>query len=151
MPADLAIDHLTPILADFAKAYPLIVFEFYLTPRRTDLQTEPFELALRIGPPPTAPSMLVTRQIALLQRYLYAAPSYLKDASPINNPNDLINHVLCIAHGMLKQGRCVKNALSRRRDRRGDDAHSFAMSSVELSRSLATHGVGIAVLDTALV
>jgi len=52
MPADLATDHLAPIIADFAKMYPLIAFEFDLSPRQVDLQTEPFDLAIRIGPPP---------------------------------------------------------------------------------------------------
>ena len=39
MPADLATDHLAPIIADFAKTYPLIAFEFDLSPRHVDLQT----------------------------------------------------------------------------------------------------------------
>ena len=30
MPADLATDHLAPIIADFAKTYPLVAFEFDL-------------------------------------------------------------------------------------------------------------------------
>ena len=150
MPADLATGYLAPILADFATTYPLIAFEFDLTPRRIDLQADPFDLALRIGPPPTAPSMLVARQIALLPRYLYAAPSYLKKAPPLTVPDDLRHHVMCIAQGTLRQGDVVRTLY------RGDESVEvttptrFAMNSVGLTRSLAAHGVGIAAMDTEL-
>jgi DNA-binding transcriptional LysR family regulator len=151
MPVDLATGHLAPILADFAAAYPQISFEFDLTPRRIDLQSEPFDLALRIGPPPSAPSMLVARPIALLPRYLYAAPGYVKRAPPLAKPEDLRHHVLCVAQGALKQGEVWRTLY------RGDEAVKvmtptrFAMNSVGLSRSLAVQGVGIAALDAELV
>jgi DNA-binding transcriptional LysR family regulator len=150
MPADLATGHLAPILADFAKAYPLIAFEFDLTPRRIDLQAEPFDLAIRIGPPPTAPSMLVARQIALLPRYLYASPGYLKNAPPLSHPDDLRHHVLCVTQGTPRQGDVSRTFY------RGDEkvevvtATRFAMNSVGLTRELATQGVGIAALDPEL-
>ncbi|WP_394781866.1 LysR family transcriptional regulator [Undibacterium sp.] len=149
MPVDLATGYLAPVLAAFAKAYPLIAFDFDLTPRRVDLQTEPFDLAIRIGPAPTAPSMLVARQIAVLPRYLYAAPSYLKNAPPLTHPDHLVNHVLCIGQG-------GRQADGKKTLYRGDESVEvtvntrFAMNSVGLSRSLAKLGVGIAVLDTEL-
>lgn len=150
MPADLATGHLGPILADFARTYPLIAFEFDLTPRRVDLLSEPFDLAIRIGPSPTAPSMLVARQIAVLHRYLYAAPGYIKNAPRLTHPNDLSDHVLCIPQGAARQGDVSRTFY------RGDETVDvviptrFAMNSVGLSRVLATQGVGIAVLDTEL-
>lgn len=150
MPTDLTIDYLAPILADFSRAYPLISFEFDLTPRRIDLQSEPFDLAIRIGPPPMAPSTLVARRIAVLERYLYAAPAYLKKAPPLKHASDLSQHVLCIAQGAMRPG-----AVSRFFDRDGkmaevETATRFAMNSVGLSRALAKQGVGIAALDTEL-
>ena len=150
MPVDLATGSLAPVLADFARAYPLIAFEFDLSPRRIDLQAEPFDLAIRIGPPPTAPSMLVARQIALLPRYLYASPGYLKTARPLKHPRDLSEHVLCVAQGAARQGEVTRTF------HRGDEtvdvpiATRFAMNSVGLSRSLAREGIGIAVLDSEL-
>lgn len=150
MPVDLATGSLAPVLADFARAYPLIAFEFDLSPRRIDLQAEPFDLAIRIGPPPTAPSMLVARQIALLPRYLYASPGYLKTARPLKHPKDLSEHVLCVAQGAARQGEVTRTF------HRGDEtvdvpiATRFAMNSVGLSRSLAREGIGIAVLDSEL-
>jgi DNA-binding transcriptional LysR family regulator len=150
MPVDLATDYLAPILADFARAYPLIAFEFDLTPRRVDLQSEPFDLAIRIGPPPTAPSTLVARQIVLLQRYLYAAPAYLKKAPPLKHACDLSRHVLCIGQGPMKPG-AVFRFFGRNNEVvevPGDTR--FVMNSVGLSRALAKQGVGIAALDTEL-
>lgn len=150
MPVDFATGYLAPLLKDFANAYPLIAFEFDLTPRRVDLQTEPFDLAIRVGPPPTAPSTLVARQIALLPRYLYGAPDYLKRTPPVKHPGDLVDHVLCVGQGATKQHDVSWTF------HRGDEHvdvkidSRFVMNSVGLSRSLATLGVGIAVLDTEL-
>lgn len=147
MPVDLAIGYLAPILSDFAKAYPQIDFEFDVAPRRVDLQTEPFDLAIRMGPPPTTPSMLVARQIAVVPRYLYASPNYLKHAPPLLHPDDLAHHVLCFGQAATKQ-QDVRTSLYR-----GDEQVDvvvdvrFVMNSVGLSRALAKQGVGIAVLD----
>ncbi|MFK2874032.1 LysR family transcriptional regulator [Dyella lipolytica] len=150
MPVDFATGYLAPILRDFAITYPLIGFEFDLTPRRVDLQTEPFDLAIRIGPPPTAPSTLVARQIALIPRYLYAAPSYIKQAPPLEHPNDLVRHVLCVGQGASKQRGALRTF--HRGDERVDVTveSRFVMNSVGLSRSLAVTGVGIAALDSEL-
>jgi DNA-binding transcriptional LysR family regulator len=150
MPVDFAIGYLAPILRDFAKTYPLIDFEFDLTARRVDLQSEPYDLAIRIGPPPTAPSTLVARQIALLPRYLYAAPGYLQQAPPLNHPDDLAHHVVCIGQAATKPQGVLRTLY------RGDEqvdvmiVSRFAMNSVGLSRTLALLGVGIAALDTEL-
>ena len=150
MPADLATGYLGPIIADFAKAYPLIAFEFDLSPRPIDLQAEPFDLAIRIGPPPTAPSTLVARPIAVLPRYLYASPAYLRSAAPLTHPNDLDRHVVCIVDGAARQERAERTFY------RGGESVGvmigtrFAMNSVALSRTLAIQGVGLAVLNNVL-
>ncbi|WP_266156296.1 LysR family transcriptional regulator [Dyella silvatica] len=150
MPVDFATGYLAPILRDFAQAYPLIDFEFDLTARRVDLQSEPYDLAIRIGPPPSAPSTLVARQVALLPRYLYAAPSYLKQAPPLKHPTDLAHHVVCIGQAATRPQGVLRTFY------RGDEqvdvmiASRYAMNSVGLSRSLALLGVGIAGLDTEL-
>lgn len=150
MPVDLATGRLAAILAEFALAYPLIAFEFDLTPRRIDLLTEGYDLAIRIGPPPAAPSMLVARRIAALPRYLYAAPAYLKHAPALAQPQDLGAHVLCIAQGANRQREVTHTFY------RGDETVQvpmtmrYVMNSVGLSRSLAAEGVGIAAMDDAL-
>ncbi|SOE94244.1 transcriptional regulator, LysR family [Burkholderia sp. D7] len=150
MPVDLATGHLAPILSDFAKAYPLISFEFDVTPRRVDLQSDPFDLAIRIGPPPPTPSTLVARQIALLPRYLYASPDYLKAAAPLTHPDELTKHVLCIGQAMTSQEEAWRTFYRGEEEVNVMIASRFRMNSVGLSRELAVSGVGIAVLDTDL-
>jgi len=150
MPADLATGYLAPIIADFAKAYPLIAFEFDLSPRPIDLHAEPFDLAIRIGPPPTTPSTLIARPIALLPRYLYASPAYLRSAAPLTHPKDLDQHVVCVVEGAGRLGRAEGTFY------RGGESVSvtigtrFAMNSVALSRALAIQSVGLAVLNHVL-
>jgi DNA-binding transcriptional LysR family regulator len=149
MPAELAAAHLAPIIADFAKTYPLIAFEFDLSPRPVDLQTEHFDLAIRIGPPPTAPLTLVARPIAVLPRYLYASPEYLRSAAPLTHPNDLDRHAVCIVEG-ARPGQVARTFY------RGGETVDvmigtrFAMNSIALSRALAMQGAGLAVLDNVL-
>lgn len=149
MPVDLATNYLGPIITDFSKKYPLINFEFDLTPRTIDLQSDPFDLAIRIGPPPAAPSTLVAREIAVLPRYLFAAPSYLKNAGPLTHPDDLARHVVCVAQGAKSIG--VLKGI-----RRGDDVVDaqfqprFVMNSIGLCRTLGRLGVGVAVLDAGI-
>ncbi len=149
MPADLAIGHLGPILRDFAKTYPLIDFDLDLTPRRIDLQTEAFDLAIRIGPAPTAPSTLIARPIVALPRYLYASPDYLKNAPPLKRVTDLAHHVFCTVPSSSQQGD-VKILY------RGDESAEikvltrFAVNSVGMARVLAALGMGIAVMHTEL-
>ncbi|MCC8402488.1 LysR family transcriptional regulator [Paraburkholderia sp. MMS20-SJTN17] len=150
MPADLATGYFAPIIADFAKTYPLIAFEFDLSPHPVNLLAEPFDLAIRVGPPPSAPSTLVARPIAMLPRYLYASPEYLKHAAPLTHPNDLDRHVVCIVEGPARLGRVARTF------HRGDESVDvmigtrFAMNSVALSRALALRAVGLAVLDNVL-
>jgi DNA-binding transcriptional LysR family regulator len=152
MPADLATGYLAPLIADFAKAYPLIAFEFDLSPRPVDLQAEPFDLAIRIGPPPTVPSTLVARPVVVLPRYLYASPEYLslRNAATLTHPRDLDKHVVCIVEGAARLGQVARTFY------RGDESVDvmigtrFAMNSVALSRALALQSVGLAVLDNVL-
>ena len=115
-----------------------------------DLQTEPFDLAIRIGPPPVAPLTLVARPIAALPRYLYASPEYLNSAAPLTHPSDLARHVVCIVEGAMRSREVARTFY------RGDESVDvmigtrFAMNSVALNRGLAIQGVGLAVLDDVL-
>jgi len=90
LPVDLAVTFLAPQIAEFSRRYPGISFEFDLTPRRVDLVTEPIDVAIRIGEQPD--SNLIARQIAVLQRYLYASPRYLELYGEPSRPADLSGH-----------------------------------------------------------
>ena len=100
--------------------------------------------------PPDALLQLVARQIAVLPRYLYASPEYLKSAAPLTHPSDLARHVVCIVEGATRLGEVARTFY------RGDESVDvmvgarFAMNSVALSRALALQGVGLAVLTNVL-
>lgn len=76
LPVDFANTYLAPLITEFARRYPGISFEFDLTPRRVDLVSEPFDLAIRMGEP--EPSHMIARPLAYLSPYLYASPRYLE-------------------------------------------------------------------------
>jgi DNA-binding transcriptional LysR family regulator len=83
----LPIFFLAPLLAEFARRYPGISFEFDLTPHRVDLVTEPVDVAIRMGEPPS--SSLIARQLAGSPRYLYASPRYIELSGEPGKPADL--------------------------------------------------------------
>jgi DNA-binding transcriptional LysR family regulator len=145
-----AVGYLAPILSEFANAYPLIKFDFDLSARRVDLQADPFDVAIRLGPAPTAPSTLVARQIASIPRYLYASPAYLEQAPRLQHANDLVHHVLIVG----PTGRCETEVW--RSFRRGEETvdvmggSRFVMNSADLSRAAAANGIGITDLDSSL-
>jgi DNA-binding transcriptional LysR family regulator len=90
LPVDFANTYLAPLITEFSQRYPGINFDFDLTPRRVDLVTEPFDLAIRIGI--LQDSNLIARQITKLPRYLYASPRYLARFGVLHHPEDLLQH-----------------------------------------------------------
>lgn len=90
LPVDFATNYLSPTIQEFARRYPGISFEFDLTPRRVDLVTEPFDVAIRMGEQPD--STLIARKIGELRHYLYASPDYLAVSGKPERPTDLTAH-----------------------------------------------------------
>ena len=150
MTSSFGVGYLAPVLAEFAAAYPQIRFDFDISSRMVDLQSEPFDVAIRMGPPPTAPSTLVVRRIALMPRYLYASPVYLRKAPPLRHADDLVHHTLS---GGVMSGRMPPLW---RRLRRGDEVvevHAearYGTNSAALSLSMAANGLCISALDPQL-
>ena len=85
------------MIAEFARRYPGISFEFDLTPRRVDLVAEPVDVAIRMGELPN--SHLIARQLARLPRYLYASPRYLQLSGEPSQPADLTQHECLLLRG----------------------------------------------------
>ncbi len=144
LPVDFASIYLAPLIAEFARSYPGISFEFDLTPRRVDLVAEPFDVAIRMGE--QADSGLIARQLARLPRYLYASPQYLERAGQPNEPGDLAQHeCLCQPRATtwtLNDGtKEVAVAVGGR----------FTLNSIGMIRRLATLDLGIAMLSEEIV
>lgn len=67
LPVDFSVTYLAPLIAEFANRYPGLTFDFDLTPRRSDLVSEPFDVAIRIGEPEN--SQLIARHLASLSSF----------------------------------------------------------------------------------
>jgi DNA-binding transcriptional LysR family regulator len=146
LPVDFATTFLAPHMAEFARRYPGISFEFDLTPRRVDLVAEPFDVAIRMGELPD--SSLIARQLARLPRYLYASPRYLDLSGAPSQPADLAQHE-CLrmrtaeaaAWTLHDAEETVEIAVGGR----------FVLNNIGMIRRLATLDLGIAVLAEEIV
>lgn len=147
LPVDFATSYMAPLIAEFARRYPGISFEFDLTPRRVDLVSEPFDVAIRMGPSPD--SNLIARQLATLPTHLYASPGYLARAGEPQQPADLVHHE-CLGF------RSAKGMVWSLTPEDGGDAEQvnvggrFQLNSVGMLRRLATLDMGVVVLVDAL-
>lgn len=90
LPVDFTVTYMAPLVAEFARLYPAIVFDFDLTSRWVDLVSEPFDVAIRIGKPQN--SQLIARPLAVLPAYLYASSRYLDRSGEPAEPTDLAHH-----------------------------------------------------------
>lgn len=146
LPVDFANIYLAPLIAEFARQYPGISFDFDLTPRLVDLVSEPFDVAIRMGNPPN--SNLIARRLANLACYLYASSRYLESFGEPAHPEDLAQHE-CIgfktakanAWTLHKGNESIEVTVGRR----------FQVNSVGLIRRLATLDLGIAILPEEIV
>ena len=91
MPSDFANLLLTDMLAAFIALHPAVSLELDLSPRRVDLLSENFDIAIRMGDLPDD-ALLAARRIAEFRGGLYAAPSYLAEHGDPVTPHDLEQH-----------------------------------------------------------
>ncbi|SCK28264.1 LysR family transcriptional regulator [Vogesella sp. LIG4] len=138
LPVDFSVTYLAPLIAEFANRYPGLTFDFDLTPRRSDLVSEPFDVAIRMGAPEN--SQLIARHLASLQARLYASPGYLQRAGEPQTPAELAGHE-CLS--MLKSG--AANWVLNKGSETAQVAVSgrFTLNNVGMIRRLATLDMGI--------
>lgn len=144
LPVDFAVTYLAPLIAEFAALYPGITFDFDLTPRRVDLVSEPFDVAIRIGE--SADSQLIARPLASLNPSLYASPTYLKRSGTPKAPEELEQHE-CL--GILRAGawtltngkKTASVAVSGR----------FNLNSVGMIRRMASLDMGVILMPPEVV
>lgn len=145
LPVDFATNYLAPRINEFARRYPGITFEFDLTPRRVDLVSEPFDVAVRMGG--QADSTLIARKLAEVPRYLYASPAYLAASGEPREPRDLAAHE-CLLFRISQTAWTLQ---------RGDETVNafvggrFRVNSVGMMHRLAVLNTGIAALAENIV
>jgi DNA-binding transcriptional LysR family regulator len=83
-------EQLSPILFDFASAYPDVALEVSFTDRFVNLVDEGFDAALRISR--LADSSLIARKLANVQGATVASPQYLAKRGTPQVPDDLSKH-----------------------------------------------------------
>ena len=144
LPVDFAITYLAPLIAEFAGLYPGITFDLDLSPRRVDLVSEPFDVAIRIGE--SENSQLIARPLITLVPYLYASPRYLEVAGVPGTPSDLERHhclnILKDGTWTLNDGAQTLSVATRGR---------FMVNSVGLLRRLATLDQGIVLMHDEII
>lgn len=140
MSVDFSQTYLAPLIAEFSRLYPAITFDFDLTPRRVDMISDPFDVAIRMGE--SGDSQLIARPITTLVPELYASPGYLEEHGEPASPMDLGSHqcltMLRTASWALTDGtRSVTVPVGGR----------FTLNNVGLIRRLATLDLGIALVS----
>lgn len=146
LPVDFATIYLAPLIAEFARMYPGISFDFDLTPRFVDLVSEPFDVAIRMGSQPD--SNLIARQLANLPGYLFASPKYLERKGEPSVPADLTRHECLGFRSMKTNGWTLHRA---NESVQVAVSGKFHLNSVGLIRRLATLDIGIVVLPEEIV
>jgi DNA-binding transcriptional LysR family regulator len=145
LPVDFANIYLAPLIAEFARRYPGISFDFDLAPRLVDLVSEPFDVAIRMGNPQN--SNLIARQLANLACHLYASPRYLEQFGDPVHPTDLAQHE-CLGFKSVKTVWLLHNADETLEITVGG---RYQINSIGLIRRLATLDQGIAILPAEIV
>ena len=145
LPVDLALTYLAPLIVEFSRLHPGIRFDFDLTPRRVDLVSEPFDIAIRTGLPDNP--NLIARLLAELPTQLYASPAYLAQAGEPLQPSDLARHA-CL--GILKTSAwTLHDGTSRIQVDLGEGR--FVLNSIGMLRRLAELDMGITLMPEQLV
>jgi DNA-binding transcriptional LysR family regulator len=144
LPVDFANIFLAPLIAEFARRYPKITFDFDLTPRAVDLVSEPFDVAIRMGEPKD--SNLVARLLARLPGSLYASPGYLAAAGEPTHPSELARHE-CL--GFPKSGAWIVHTDTETVEVKVGGR--YVLNSVGMIRRLATLDQGIILLPAEVV
>lgn len=144
LPVDFAVTYLASLIAEFATLYPGITFNLDLAPRRVDLVSEPFDVAIRIGE--SENSQLIARILTSLTPRLYASPGYLARAGEPTKPADLEKHecfnLLRSSAWTLHNGKkTAKVAVEGR----------FTLNNVGMVRKLATLDMGIILMPEEIV
>ena len=168
VPVDFAHEFIAPYLGEFCERFPLIQLSFDVTPRKVNLISERFDVAIRAGKQPD--SGLVQRLLVMFSDGLYAAPAYVARHGEPLEPADLARHQ-CLrfppgfddvwelrhAHEMAAQadgdsanGATIGGNTPSPQSRSIRVNGRIASNSLGLNLRLALHGFGIAALPDAL-
>jgi transcriptional regulator, lysR family len=168
VPVDFAHEFIAPYLEEFCERFPLIQLSFDVTPRKVNLISERFDVAIRAGKQPD--SGLVQRLLVMFSGGLYAAPAYVARHGEPLEPADLARHQCLRFPPGFDDVWELRHAHEMAAQADGDPANDttidgntpspqsrsirvngrIASNSLGLNLRLALHGFGIAALPDAL-
>jgi DNA-binding transcriptional LysR family regulator len=142
LPGDFANYGLISVIQRFIQRYPSVQLELDLSPRRVDLLTENFDIAIRMGDLPDDAN-LSARRVVFVRFGLYAAPSYIATRGLPEHPDELLEHdLLCM---LSRSGGSVPWVLTRGKTRWEKELPArLTANSPELLARIACSGAGIA-------
>ncbi len=89
-PLSFGLQHLSPIVSNFAKTHPELIIHMDFNDRQVDLVDEGYDLAIRIAN--LKDSTLKARKLIDITRILCASPDYLSTHGAPHTPPDLKQH-----------------------------------------------------------
>ena len=89
-PLSFGVQHLAPVLAEFAAEHPKVELDISFEDRPVDLVAGGYDLAVRIGA--LKDSALIARRIAPVRKVAVASPDYLARRGRPEHPRDLASH-----------------------------------------------------------
>jgi DNA-binding transcriptional LysR family regulator len=151
MPPDFIESDFAAFCQAFQARYPDVRLRIDLSPRRVDLVSERFDVAVRAAHHLPDDATLVARKLCELRQGLYASPDYLAEHGTPQTPADLVRHACLALAG--NDGETTPWVLARGDERwEGVVQGPLVCNSPRLQREMAYRGVGIAALpaDAAL-
>lgn len=135
---------LAPIVSEFLKANPALLFEAVWQTQTTNFLADGFDLAFQLGPLPD--SALITRKIASFEYHCYAAPAYLAQKGAPASPAglDLHDRISC-AHKSFEPA--WRFMIENSSFVVGDEARMI-VNSYPLALQMCLDGLGIARLPS---
>lgn len=146
MSPDFGTAYLPSILAAFSALYPDIRMQLDLSPRRVDILSEGFDVAIRIGMP-TEP-FLVARKLMSAERGLYAAPRYIAAEGDPKTSTEL-SKLSCISVDYPNSGQIWTLRKSEKTSTVEVNGRVMA-NNPRMVLQLAVEGLGIAIIDRSL-
>ncbi len=147
-PVSFSIKHLSTLINDFKKHYPLVGINLQLNDRKVDLVEEGFDLALRIGH--LKSSSLIAKQVTSIRLVLVASPEYLKTHGTPEHPKQLIpKHFL--HYGYMSYDHPSNLLYSALKHAVKDQATSISSNNGDILVDAAIAGMGYALQPTFLV
>lgn len=151
MPPDFIESDFAAFCQAFQARYPDVRLRIDLSPRRVDLVSERFDVAVRAAHHLPDDATLVARKLCELRQGLYASPDYLAEHGTPQTPADLVRHACLALAG--NDGETTPWVLAHGDERwEGVVQGPLVCNSPRLQREMAYRGAGIAALpaDAAL-